>query len=149
MLAVGTLYRHFPTKTDLVASAVAASIERVADEAEAAGRRLDDGANALEELSAYLARVVDACAANQAVKAAAQTLGADGVRSGALDRADVALARLIEAGQADGDIHPDVTVADLHLLCGSIPTGGSMADRARWHTPVMAGPTTRARPASA
>ena len=35
-VAVGTLYRHFPTKTDLVASVMAAYLERAPDEAEAA-----------------------------------------------------------------------------------------------------------------
>ncbi|GAA2490244.1 hypothetical protein [Streptomyces longisporus] len=49
-------------------------------------RRLDDGANALAELSGYLARVVEHPADGAAVSAAAESLG------------------------ADSDIHPDVTV---------------------------------------
>ncbi|MFC4561880.1 helix-turn-helix domain-containing protein [Nocardiopsis mangrovi] len=38
-VAVGTLYRHFPNKADLVAAVVADHIARVADDAVAAGER--------------------------------------------------------------------------------------------------------------
>ncbi|MFD5751023.1 hypothetical protein [Streptomyces sp. NPDC127033] len=62
------------------------------------------------------------------------------------DRAGAAVAALIRAGQADGDIHPDVTVNDIYLLFSTAPTDRPAADRARWLTLVVPGLTTSARP---
>ena len=45
-VAVGTLYRHFPTKTDLVAAVVAEYVEQVAADADAALTRATSGATA-------------------------------------------------------------------------------------------------------
>ncbi|MGW3121703.1 hypothetical protein ACWDBW_31925 [Streptomyces sp. NPDC001107] len=67
-MAVGTLYGHFPTKTDLVAEVVAAY-------------------------------------------------------------AGSAVAGLIRAGQADGDIHADITVNDIYLLFSTAPTDQPPAAR--------------------
>ncbi|MFC9685805.1 TetR/AcrR family transcriptional regulator, partial [Streptomyces sp. NPDC056948] len=75
-VAVGTLYRHFPTKTDLVAAVLAEYSGRIAADVEAARQRTADGSPALDEITGFLARVVEATATNHAVKAAARTLGA-------------------------------------------------------------------------
>ncbi|MEU6353585.1 TetR/AcrR family transcriptional regulator [Streptomyces sp. NPDC047072] len=147
-VAVGTLYRHFPTKTDLVAAVVAEYVTRVADDAEATYARVDAGARALDELTAFLGRVVEASVTDRAVKAAAQTLGAEPGDRTDEDRAGTAVASLIRAGQAAGDIHPDVTVDDIYLLFSTAPTDQPAPARARWLTLVTPGLTT-ARPAAA
>ncbi|MFI5792354.1 TetR/AcrR family transcriptional regulator [Streptomyces sp. NPDC051677] len=67
-VAVGALYRHFPNKTDLVAAVIAEYLEGVADEAEAAVGRVGSGARALDEITGFLERVVEAAAADRAVK---------------------------------------------------------------------------------
>ncbi|MBK3571934.1 TetR/AcrR family transcriptional regulator [Streptomyces sp. MBT62] len=146
-VAVGTLYRHFPTKTDLVAAVVAAYVARVADDAETALGRAGAGARAVDELTAFLGRVVEASVTDRAVKAAAQTLGADPDDRADEDRAGAAVAALIRAGQADGDIHPDVTVSDIYLLFSTAPTDQPPAARTRWLTLVTPGLTTRTREA--
>ncbi|MGW4386208.1 TetR/AcrR family transcriptional regulator [Streptomyces sp. NPDC004685] len=144
-VAVGTLYRHFPTKTDLVAAVVAEFVARVADDAEAALARVSTGTRALDELTAFLGRVIEASVTDRAVKAAAQALGAETGDRAAEDRAGAAVAALIHAGQADGDIHPDVTVNDIYLLFSTAPTDQPSVDR--WLTLVVPGLTTQARPA--
>ncbi|MGX1566187.1 TetR/AcrR family transcriptional regulator [Streptomyces sp. NPDC055506] len=146
-VAVGTLYRHFPTKTDLVAAVVAEFVARVADDAQAALERVTAGTRALDELTAFLGRVVEASVTDRAVKAAAQALGAEPGDRSTEERASAAVAALIQAGQADGDIHPDVTVNDIYLLFSTAPTDQPPAARARWLTLVIPGLTTRARPA--
>lgn len=144
-VAVGTLYRHFPTKTDLVAAVVAAYVARVADDAETALGRAEAGTRAVDELTAFLGRVVEASVTDRAVKAAAQTLGANPDDRADEDRAGAAVAALIRAGQADGDIHPDVTVGDIYLLFSTAPTDQPPPARARWLTLVTPGLTTRTR----
>jgi hypothetical protein len=47
-------------------------------------------------------------------------------------RARAALAELIRIGQADGEIHPDLTAGDLYLLLSTAPTDRRASDRARW-----------------
>lgn len=141
-VAVGTLYRHFPTKTDLVAAVVAEYVTRVADDAEATRARVAAGARALDELTAFLGRVVEASVADRAIKAAAQALGAEPGDRTDEDRAGAAVTALIHAGQADGDIHPDVTVDDIYLLFSTAPTDQPPEARARWLTLVTTGLTT-------
>lgn len=144
-VAVGTLYRHFPTKTDLVAAVVIEYVTRVADDAEAACARVESGARAWDEITGFLAGVVELTATNQAAKAAAYTLGADPAAKAEEDRATTALAVLIHAGQAAGDIHPDVTVGDIYLLFSAAPTDQPRPARTRWLTLVLPGLTTHAR----
>ncbi|MFD9868279.1 TetR/AcrR family transcriptional regulator [Streptomyces niveus] len=147
-VAVGTLYRHFPTKTDLVAAVVTEYVARVADDAETAFARVADGTGrALDELTAFLGFVVEQSATDRAVKAAAQTLGAEPGNRADEDRAGSAVADLIRAGQADGDVHPDVTVNDIYLLFSTAPTDQPPTARARWLTLVTPGLTTQARQA--
>ncbi|MCL6732322.1 TetR/AcrR family transcriptional regulator [Streptomyces neyagawaensis] len=146
-VAVGTLYRHFPTKTDLVAAVVAEYITHVAEAAEGSRERLASGSRAVDEISDFLARVTEATATNHAVKAAARALGAEPVDRDAEARAAAALAALIQAGQADGDIHQDVTVDDIYLLFSTAPTDQPPAARARWLSLVLTGLTTHTRTA--
>lgn len=131
-VAVGTLYRHFPTKTDLVAAVIAEYIAQVADDADAALERATSAARALDEISAFLQRDVEASASDRAVTAAADALRANPGDLDAEHRAGAALTELIRCAQADDDIHPDVTVADLYLLVTTAPTDRSEEDRARW-----------------
>ena len=145
-VAVGTLYRHFPTKTDLVRAVIAEYLGHVADDAAAANERVAAGARAMDEITALVERVLEAAAVDNAVKAAARALGAEPVDEAAETRARTAVAALIEAAQQDGELHPDVTVDDFYLLISSAPADQPPAVRARWLTLVFPGLTTRARP---
>jgi AcrR family transcriptional regulator len=144
-VAVGTVYRNFPTKTDLVAAIVAESTARLADDAEAARDRAAAGARALDELTGFLAHIVETAATDRAVKAAATALGAAPLEPDTEARASAAVTALIQTGQADGDIHPDITVEDVYLLFSTAPTDQPPAIRNRWLSLTTPGLTTHAR----
>ncbi|MGW0506673.1 TetR/AcrR family transcriptional regulator [Micromonospora sp. NPDC003241] len=141
-VAVGTLYRHFPNKADLVAAVIAEYTGQVADDAEAACHRVASGAPALHEITTFLTNVVEASATNHAVKAAAHALGAYPAGTDAEERASTALFNLIKSGQTEGDIHPDITVDDIYLLVSTAPTDQPPATRTRWLTLILPGLTT-------
>jgi AcrR family transcriptional regulator len=138
-VAVGTLYRHFPTKSDLVAAVIGEYVDRVAEDAEAAMQRVVDGASAFTELTGFLARVVEATANVHAVKAVAESLGADEPDLGGVHRATEALSQIIDAAQARKQIRADLTIEDLYLLMGSAPMEFSTAARQRWLALVTQG----------
>ena len=146
-VAVGTVYRQFPTKADLVEAVVAEYVGEVADLAESSWAGLQNGGSALSAIAGFLHRVTEASAANSAVKAAADALGADLNDTGAEARANEALRKLIGAGQSTTEIHPDVSVSDVHLLLSAAPIDGPPDVRARWLTLVLPGLTTRDRTA--
>ncbi|WP_433165309.1 TetR/AcrR family transcriptional regulator [Kribbella sp. CA-247076] len=138
-VAVGTLYRHFPNKTDLVTAVIAEYLGHVADDAEAANARLAAGATAIDEITSFVERVLETSAVDHAVKAAARALGAATVDEAAESRARAAVEPLIAAAQKDGDLHPDVTVDDFYLLISSAPIDQPPEARARWLTLVFRG----------
>jgi AcrR family transcriptional regulator len=142
-VAVGTLYRHFPTKTDLVTAVIAEFVDDVVEHAEAARARARAGARPADELTAFLAHLVEASANDHAVKAAAERLGAHPGHEEGEARARTALAELIQAAQDDGDIRDDVTVEDLYLLFSSAPTDREPEARSRWLALILQGLSSR------
>ena len=146
-VAVGTLYRHFPNKTDLVTAVIAEYLGHVADDAAATNERVAAGAKPMDEIVSFVERVLEASATDHAVKAAARALGANTVDEAAETRAREEVDALIKAAQDDGDLHPDVTADDFYLLISSAPIDQPPAARARWLTLVLPGLTTRGRTA--
>ncbi|MGW2169468.1 TetR/AcrR family transcriptional regulator [Streptomyces sp. NPDC001705] len=146
-VAVGTLYKHFPNKTDLVAAVVAASFETVADDAEECLRRSDAGAPAMAELVAFLTRLMDTTAHNHAVKTAARALNADHAAHPAMQmvetRVTAALGRLIVAAQSQGELRGDFEIDDLYLMLSTLPADQPRAARARWLALLLTGLTAR------
>lgn len=146
-VAVGTLYRHYPTKTALVSAVITEGMQRMAVETEAAVGRVDGGARAMTELRALIATLLELAAQDQAVKEAAHRLDAADAWAEHERTAVSALERLIAAAGADGDLHPDVTVADFFLLLTTAPLDQPRETRERWLTLVVPGLTTAGRPA--
>ncbi|MFF4269540.1 TetR/AcrR family transcriptional regulator [Streptomyces sp. NPDC001536] len=144
-VAVGTLYRHFPTKTDLVGAVVTDHLGRWADYGEGVVERLTAGARAMDEVTSFLDRFLELSATDQAVKAAAHALGAAG-ETAEEERARAALEHLLRAARDEGDLHPDVTLDDFYLLLKTAPADQGPAARSRWLTLVLPGLTTRGRP---
>lgn len=135
-VAVGTLYRHFPTKVDLVAAVLVQYTQQMTDEAVRALERARSGAvSPLAALVAFLIEVVRVSAQNAAAKAAAPALGA-AVEVDGTDAA-AALAQLIELGVNDGTVRSDLIVADVYLLVSSAPLDGTEAARTRWTELVL------------
>lgn len=144
-VAVGTLYRHFPTKADLVAAIVEESVEAMAVMAEAALERSRSGSSAVDELQSLFRQFAAAFTADRAVKQAAAGLGvtanldpfAAGVDSAAA-RAGRSVGALLDAARATGAVRADVTVADLLMLVLQLPDGAP-ALRDRYVEIVLAG----------
>lgn len=131
-VAVGTVYRHFAAKDDLVAAIVVEHVSAIADDAEACLARARDGSDASTELFGLFSRVVDWTAANPVLKSIAATPTLDGPQGPDEQRALVAVTELVERGIADGHIRPDLTVEDLYLVMSTAPTGVDAAARQRW-----------------
>jgi AcrR family transcriptional regulator len=131
-VAVGTLYRHFPTKTDLVAAVVSEFVTQVADKTEEALRRVDEGNPAFDELAGLLRDIVQASSTNQAVKAAAVALNADIDDSDDVQRAFRALQSLIKAARATGAVRDDLSIDDFYLIVTNAPAGQPSEVLQRW-----------------
>ncbi len=141
-VAVGTLYRHFPRKADLVSAVIDEHVEQVADDAQAALARARAGGSAGGEVTGFLCRVMESMARNHGVKTAAASLGAGvaGERPGE-SRAATALASLLDMARAGGQVRADVTVADIYLLMATAPVDQPRPVRQRWLELILPGLT--------
>ena len=132
-VAVGTLYRHFPNKADLLAAVVNEYVEALADDAQSAWERVEAGrSDAAQELLGFLQRALEMIARSHAAKSVAQALGAEVEYAEPETRATEALGRLIEAGRSSGRLRRDLTVSDLYILMVFYPGEGSAEIRRRW-----------------
>lgn len=145
-LAVGTLYRHYPTKAALLQAAVAERVEQARDEAAAAVRRVDGGADPARELDGLLRGFAHTQWQDRGWKAAAGVVVTydDGPARAALAIAADLLAR----AQGGGGVRDDVTVSDLLLLLGGLPgTEVALEVHDRCLDVVLSGLRRRGRPA--
>lgn len=130
-VAVGTLYRNFPTKADLVRAVVAEHAEAMVVDAEETAARVMAGAPILAEIRGVARRFVEASAENHAVKAAADVIGA--ADYGPLEqRAWVALDKIVTMGKAAGVLRPDAATGDMMLLIATVPADQPPEARTRW-----------------
>ncbi|WP_218027889.1 TetR/AcrR family transcriptional regulator [Streptomyces marincola] len=120
-VAVGTLYRHFPTKADLVGTVVDELAERVSAALDEAVARAESGGGAFVEVAVLAERIAEAAGTNRAIGAAVRALAVHGTHRAA---------RLVAAGHAEGTVHRDVTAADLMLLLTTLP-GDELPEPAR------------------
>ena len=132
-VAVGTLYRHFPNKADLLAAVVNEYVEALADDAQSAWERVEVGrAEADQELLGFLERALEMIARSHAAKTVARALGAEVEYAEPETRATESLGRLIEVGRSSGRLRRDLTVSDLYILMVFYPGEGSAEIRRRW-----------------
>ena len=132
-VAVGTLYRHFPNKADLLAAVVNEYVEALADDAQDAWARVEAGrSDAAQELLDFLERALEMIARSHAAKSVARALGAEVEYTEPETRATEALGSLIEQGRASGRLRADLTVSDLYILMVFYPGEGSAEIRQRW-----------------
>lgn len=132
-VAVGTLYRHFPNKADLLAAVVNEYVEALADDAQDAWARVEAGrSDADQELMGFLERALEMISRSHAAKTVARALGAEVEYTEPETRATKALGLLIEEGRASGRLRRDLTVSDLYILMVFYPGDGSPEVRRRW-----------------
>jgi AcrR family transcriptional regulator len=138
-VAVGTLYRHFPTKDALVAAVVEDHVDRIMSEVEATADRIDAGADVLAEFRQFLLSVVELAASDKAAKAAAQALGAQFEIVRPIERGIAAIERIIKAGKQSGRLRADLAVDDFYLLFAAVPVDQPPNARERWMELVLHG----------
>lgn len=144
-VAVGTLYRHFPAKEDLVAAVVEDSLAQMASLTEGALAAVHAGARPGPALGQLFREIAERHATDQAFKSAARRLDVDAQIAGAapgsaIGRSVAAVTELLERAQLAGQVRGDLTLADLGVLLGAVPGAGVAPERrARFVDIVIAG----------
>ena len=157
-VAVGTLYRHFPAKEDLLGAVIDDSVEQLAVLSEAALAAVDAGADPGPVFAGLLRAVAGRYVDDRALKSAAGRLQLGGDLGAHLDgelsaaapgsavlRAVTAITQLLERSVAAGAVRADVTLDDLIVVLGGVPGREvSEAMQARYVDIVIAGLTAPA-----
>jgi AcrR family transcriptional regulator len=107
----GTLYRHFPTREELLKAVYRTELEKLA----AAEQKLARSMPPIEALRAWLLMFVDAVAAKQIIAPALNTLVGDHkkVFEASYVRMHEAMRALVKRGVKSGDIRRDLDPMDL------------------------------------
>jgi AcrR family transcriptional regulator len=110
-VGVGTLYRHFPQRSDLVKAVVESGIDAVAD----AGPELSAAYEPAEALTRWIRRFTELLATKRGLASALHS--GDPAFSGLpgyfFQRLGPALAALLDAAVADGTVRDDISGEDL------------------------------------
>ena len=125
-VAVGTLYRHFPAKEDLVAAVVEDSLAQMASLTEGALAAVHAGAPPGPALGELFREIAERHASDQAFKSAAGRLDVDSEIATAAPGSPVArsvagITELLLRAQLAGQVRADLTLADLGVLLGAGP----------------------------
>jgi AcrR family transcriptional regulator len=110
----GTLYRHFPTRDDLLAEVYREDVGELV----AAAPALLAEHQPLAALGRWLDRVADYAQVKRGVFAAVEAGVSQDLAAHSLGPIGKALTALLDAGKADGTIRPDVDARDVILLIG-------------------------------
>jgi AcrR family transcriptional regulator len=115
-VGIGTLYRHFPTREALVEAVYRAETQRLADAAGELLRELPPVA----ALRAWTARFVDFMAAKEGMADLLHAVlsGDEGLRTDTRGTLTEAVALLLRAGQASGDLRAGLDAGDVFLALG-------------------------------
>lgn len=134
-VGVGTLYRHFPQRSDLVVAVFRNEVDGCADEARALAEAYPPG----EALEKWLSRFTEFVAAKQGLGPALHS--GDPAFAALPDyfqaRFGPALGSLLEAAEASGEIRADVSAPDLLYAVASLCQ--TTADHGPGHSQRMVG----------
>jgi len=120
----GTLYRHFPTREDLLAEVYQRDVEQLI----ATARVLVAEQDPVEALAAWLDRLADYARVKRGVLAAVEQSVWHDLSARSHGPIGDALTVLLDAGRAAGAIRPDVDARDVILLVGYL----TRLDDAEW-----------------
>jgi AcrR family transcriptional regulator len=112
-VGIGTLYRHFPTREALVEEVYRTETRRLCDAA-------DELLREVAALRAWTARFLDFMAAKDGMADVLQVVlsGDDELRTDTRARLAGAVATLLRAGQASGELRADLDPGDVFLALG-------------------------------
>jgi AcrR family transcriptional regulator len=125
-VGIGTLYRHFPTRDDLVLAVYRRDVHQLI----AAADELAESRSAYDALAGWMARFVDHAATKRGMSSALKAISESspdvfaGVRAQVLD----ALGRLVQAAVAEGSIRSDASAEDLLAALGGICLANTRQD---------------------
>ena len=119
-----TLYRHFPTREDLLAEVYREDVDALV----AAAPALLAGHEPLTALARWLDRVADYAQVKRGVFAAVEGAVSAGLATHSHGPIGEALTALLDAGKADSSIRPDVDARDVILLIGYL----TRLDQGEW-----------------
>ncbi|MEV0400928.1 TetR family transcriptional regulator [Actinoallomurus sp. NPDC050550] len=122
----GTLYRHFPTREDLLAEVYREDV----DELVAAAPALLAEHEPLTALARWFDRVVEYAEVKRGVFAAVEASVGQDLSAHGLGPIGDALTALLAAGKAEGTVRPDVDARDVILLIGYL----TRLEQAEWDT---------------
>jgi AcrR family transcriptional regulator len=120
----GTLYRHFPTRDDLLAEVYREDVAELT----AAAPALLAGHDPVTALARWLDRVADYAQVKRGVFAAVEAGVSRDLAAHSLGPIGEALTLLLDAGKAVGAIRPDVDARDVILLIGYL----TRLEQAEW-----------------
>jgi len=112
-IGVGSLYRQFPSKRELLAALVVERLEEVSADAEAA---LANPAGPWAALTAFLWDHSEQSIGDDVLAEAIAALQVDPDVKRVRARSSAALQRLLDAAKRDGEVRDDATVLDLRLI---------------------------------
>jgi AcrR family transcriptional regulator len=124
-VGIATVFRHFPTKADLLEAVLVTRLERLRD----AARELRTATNPGGALLRFFACIVEDAAGKIAI---AEALTAAGGNSGAAERAGAelhdAVGELLARAQSAGEMRPDIQLDELYaLIVGTSRGAAAMA----------------------
>ncbi len=120
---IGSVYRQFPSKRELLAALVIERLDAVKVDAEAA---LDSPAGPWAALVALLWDYAERQAGDDVVGEAMACVSTDPDVDRAYAATTAALERLLEAGRTEGRLRPDATTEDLRLLFAATRAAGQL-----------------------
>jgi len=122
----GTLYRHFPTREDLLAEVYRQDV----DELVAAAPKLLTKHQPLTALARWFDRVADYAQVKRGVFAAVEVAVWQDLSAHSRGTIGEALTTLLDAGKADGTIRSDIDARDVILLIGFL----GRLEQSEWDT---------------
>jgi len=130
-VGVGTVYRHFPTKEDLLEALAEQRFEWLAERAREALAEEDGWSAFCGFLRDAVARQATDVALGEAMGSRPEMVNAVAQRAGMLEL----LQELVSRAQAEGKLRDDVTGADVPMIfcgLGGVAKAGSVLEFMRW-----------------
>ncbi|WP_158862487.1 TetR/AcrR family transcriptional regulator [Leifsonia sp. AG29] len=117
-VGIGTLYRRFPTREDLIEAVYRTETDRLA----AAAAELLEDREPTAALREWMEAFVDYMLTKQGMSDALPAILAahDGLRAHSREALEGAVATLIDTGRATGGLRPDVDSSDVLMALGGI-----------------------------